>query len=52
MSDLRIIRRRSAYVIMDYDDNRKQIGKPFKFRKDARSALKDLEKKEARGIVN
>jgi len=59
MSDLRIIKRtrnnkstdKISYVIMDYDDNRKQIGKSIKFIKDAKLVKKDLEKKEFRGIV-
>ena len=59
MSDLRIIKRtrnnkstdKISYVIMDYDDNRKQIGKSIKFIKDAKLVKKDIEKKEFRGIV-
>ena len=65
MSDLRIIKRtrsvtsksgkkirsHKVYVIMDYDNNRKQIGKSFQFEKDAKSELKLLMAQEIKGIV-
>ncbi len=40
MSDLRIVLKRNRYVIQDFDNNRKQIGKPYQTKFAANQKLK------------
>ena len=51
MADLRVSKKHSKWVIQDRDQNRKQIGKPFSNRTEAKKACKVLIKQEAAGEV-
>ena len=52
MADLRVSKKHKKWVIQDRDQNRKQIGKPFFTKTEAKKACKALIKQEAAGEVN
>jgi hypothetical protein len=51
MADLRVSKKHNKWVIQDRDQNRKQIGKPFFNKTEAKKACKVLIKQEAAGEV-